>query len=50
MDVYETLMQVGNVANNYDCLTTTGGMQVELQQFVDEARFADGLTIVGVPR
>ncbi|MFT4523341.1 MAG: 2-polyprenyl-3-methyl-5-hydroxy-6-metoxy-1,4-benzoquinol methylase [Bacteroidia bacterium] len=49
MDVYETLMQVGNATGNYTALNETGEMQVELQQFVDENRFSDGLTIVGVP-
>ncbi len=50
MDVYETLMQTGNSTGNYTALTGTKDMQVELQQFVDEAQFSDGLTIVGVPR
>ena len=49
MDVYETLMQIGNSTGKYDALVDTGSFQVELQQFVDEARFSDGLTIVGVP-
>ncbi|MCG8577493.1 MAG: class I SAM-dependent methyltransferase [Flavobacteriales bacterium] len=49
MDVYETLMQVGNSTGDYVPLQETGKMQVDLQQFVDEARFSDGLTIVGVP-
>lgn len=49
MDVYETLMQVGNSTGDYIPLQETGKMQVELQQFVDESRFSDGLTIVGVP-
>lgn len=50
MDVYETLMQVGNKTGDYTSLTETGEMQVELQQFVDESRFADGLTLVGIPK
>lgn len=50
MDVYETLMQIGNATGKYSALTETSDFQVELQQFVDEARFADGLTIVGVPK
>lgn len=49
MDVYETLMQIGNSTGDYKALVNTGEMQMELQQFVDEARFSDGLTIVGVP-
>lgn len=50
MDVYETLMQVGNSTGNYEALTKTSGFQMELQQYIDEARFSDGLTIVGVPK
>ncbi len=50
MDVYETLMQVGNATGNYSALVETKRLQVDLQQFVDEARFSDGLTLVGVPR
>jgi SAM-dependent methyltransferase len=50
MDVYETLMQIGNSTGNYTALTGTKKMQVELQQFVDEVRFSDGLTLVGVPK
>ncbi|NAS10976.1 class I SAM-dependent methyltransferase [Poritiphilus flavus] len=49
MDVYETLMQIGNSTGDYGALVNTGGLQVELQQFIDEARFSDGLTLVGVP-
>ena len=47
MDVYETLMQLGSEIKNYDVLTGTGNIQLELQQFIDEVRFADGLTLVG---
>ncbi|MEQ8473572.1 MAG: class I SAM-dependent methyltransferase [Marinoscillum sp.] len=50
MDVYETLMQTAHQTEAYQVLTDTSGFQVELQQFVDEARFSDGITIVGVPR
>lgn len=50
MDVYETVMQLGNATGDYLPLQETGAMQVELQQFVDEQRFADGLTLVGVPQ
>jgi 2-polyprenyl-3-methyl-5-hydroxy-6-metoxy-1,4-benzoquinol methylase len=50
MDVYEMLMQIGNEVGNYDHLTKTGDIQIELQQFVDEVRFSDGLTLVGVPQ
>lgn len=49
MDVYETLMQIGSEIGNFDALTKTGNIQLELQQFVDEVRFADGLTLAGVP-
>ena len=49
MDVYETLMQIGNSTGDYNALVSTGSLQMELQQFVDEARFSDGLTLVGVP-
>jgi 2-polyprenyl-3-methyl-5-hydroxy-6-metoxy-1,4-benzoquinol methylase len=49
MDVYETLMQIGNSTGDYNSLVSTGDFQVELQQFIDEARFSDGLTIVGIP-
>jgi 2-polyprenyl-3-methyl-5-hydroxy-6-metoxy-1,4-benzoquinol methylase len=50
MDVYETLMQIGNSTGNYRALTETKAFQIELQQFVDEARFSDGLTLVGIPK
>jgi SAM-dependent methyltransferase len=50
MDVYETLMQIGNATGDYIPLTETGKFQMELQQFVDEARFSDGLTLVGIPK
>ena len=50
MDVYETLLQVGNNLGVYDCLTQTGDLQMELQQFIDEARFSDGICLVGVPQ
>lgn len=49
MDVYETLMQLGSEIGNFDVLTQTGNIQMELQQFVDEMRFSDGLTLAGVP-
>lgn len=50
MDVYETFMQVGNATKNYDNFVQTGELQMELQQFVDEMKFSDGLTLVGVPK
>ncbi len=50
MDTYETLMQVGNHTKSYDSFVNSGEMQIELQQFVDEARFSDGLTLVGLPK
>ncbi len=49
MDVYETLMQLGNITGNYENFTQTGEVQMELQQFIDEVRASDGLTIVGIP-
>ena len=49
MDVYEMLMQISTSIDQFDPLTKTGHLQVELQQFVDEMRFADGLTLAGVP-
>ena len=49
MDVYETLMQLGAKIDQYDVLTQTGSLQVDLQQFVDELRFSDGLTLAGTP-
>jgi len=49
MDVYETLMQVANKVDQYDVLTQTGPIQTDLQQFVDESRFSDGLTLAGIP-
>ena len=50
MDIYETLMQIGNATGSYDGLIKTGKMQLELQQMVDEVNFSDGLTLVGLPR
>ena len=50
MDVYETLMQIGNQLNEYEPLIRLGNFQINLQQFIDEARFSDGLTLVGIPK
>ncbi len=50
MDVYETFMQMGSKVDNFDVLTKTGEIQLELQQFVDEMRFSDGLTLAGIPK
>ena len=50
MDVYETLMQIGNQLNLYDPLIKLGNFQINLQQFIDDARFSDGLTLVGIPK
>lgn len=47
MDVYETLMQIGNHIDEYEHFTKTGKLQMELQQFIDNKRFSDGLTLVG---
>jgi len=49
MDVYETLMQFGARIDNYQVLTDSGDIQVDLQQYVDENRFSDGLTLAGIP-
>lgn len=49
MDIYETLMQFGNKTGSYEHFTKTGDLQIELQQYIDEMRFSDGLTIVGIP-
>ncbi|MCR9253060.1 MAG: class I SAM-dependent methyltransferase [bacterium] len=49
MDVYETLMQVGNSVKNYEAFANSGELQMELQQYVDEMKFSDGLTLVGAP-
>jgi 2-polyprenyl-3-methyl-5-hydroxy-6-metoxy-1,4-benzoquinol methylase len=50
MDVYETLMQIGNQLNTYDPLIKLNDFQINLQQFVDDARMSDGLTLVGIPK
>lgn len=50
MDVYETLMQVGHITDDYVPLNGTKDLQVELQQYIDETRFSDGLTLVGIPQ
>lgn len=49
MDVYETFMQLGNQTGLYKVLTETGDFQMNLQQFIDEEKFSDGLTLVGIP-
>lgn len=50
MDVYETLMQVGHLTDAYEGFTLSGSFQTELQQFIDEVRFSDGITLVGIPK
>lgn len=50
MDVYESLMQIGNLTKDYNHFLNTGELQMNLQQFIDEARYSDGLTLVGVKR
>lgn len=50
MDVYETFMQIGNSTGNYSALTNTSNFQMELQQHIDNVRFSDGLTLVGIPQ
>ena len=49
MDIYETFMQLGNQTGLYKVLTETGDFQMNLQQFIDEEKFSDGLTLVGIP-
>lgn len=49
MDVYETFMQLGHTTDNYAVLTETGDLQTELQQFIDDIKYSDGLTLAGVP-
>jgi len=48
MDIYELLMQIGNSTGYYDAFLASGEQQIELQQFIDEQRFSDGLTLVGL--
>lgn len=50
MDVYETMMQIGHNIKDYKLLTETGELQMNLQQYVDEMNFSDGITLVGKPR
>lgn len=50
MDVYELFMQVGHNITDYEVLTGTGNVQLELQQKIDDIKFSDGLTLVGIPR
>ncbi len=49
MDVYECLMQLGNKTGTYTHFTESGDFQMELQQFIDDIRFSDGLTLVATP-
>lgn len=50
MDVYELMMQMSNRAQEYTAFLKTGAEQVEIQQWVDEARFADAIVLAGIPR
>lgn len=50
MDIYEMLMQIGNKTGSYEHFVNTGEMQMELQQYIDENRFSDGITLVGIPQ
>jgi len=50
MDLYETLMQFGNRTNDYRNFLETSEFQVELQQYIDENKFCDGIVLVGVPK
>ncbi|MGI9541787.1 MAG: class I SAM-dependent methyltransferase [Cyclobacteriaceae bacterium] len=49
MDVYELFMQMGNNMSDYNVLTGTSNIQLELQQKIDDIKFSDGLTLVGTP-
>jgi len=49
MDVYETIMQFCHQVDQYDVLTKTGELQVDLQQKIDEARFSDNFVLAGFP-
>lgn len=50
MDIYELFMQLGHQLSDYNVLSETSEIQLELQQKIDEAKLSDGLTIVGVPK
>lgn len=50
MDIYETLMQFATKTDSFSILTETGEVQKELQQFIDENTFSDGITLAGVPK
>ncbi len=50
MDVYETFMQIGAEIDDYNVLTKTGAIQLDLQQLIDDVRFSDGLTLAGIPK
>lgn len=49
MDVYELIMQMCNHVGSHEVLTGTGFQQVEIQQWIDEARLADGIILAGAP-
>jgi len=49
MDVYELLMQSGNVSGSFDSFSKTGQLQMIVQSHCDALRAADGLVIAAVP-
>jgi SAM-dependent methyltransferase len=49
MDVYELLMQAGNVSGNHLSLTETNHFQIAVQSWCDTMCVADGLVIAAVP-
>lgn len=49
MDAYELLMQIANRSGCFDAFLETGEEQVEIQQWIDEARFSDGIVLAGIP-
>ncbi|MCP1663267.1 hypothetical protein J2T61_001974 [Methanocalculus sp. AMF5] len=49
VDIYEMLMQIGIKIDDLNVLTQTGHIQVELQQYIDEMRLSDGITLAGIP-
>jgi hypothetical protein len=50
MDIYETFMQLSHVTSNLEILNNTGLLQQELQQYIDEQKYSDGITLVGIPQ
>jgi 2-polyprenyl-3-methyl-5-hydroxy-6-metoxy-1,4-benzoquinol methylase len=50
MDIYETFMQLSHLTSNLEILNNTGLLQQELQQYIDEQKYSDGITLVGIPQ